>query len=257
MGEKYEWDGAEGFARFYERFFVPALFGDWAKLTVEAGQVSQGDRVLDVACGTGVVAREARKLTDQVTGIDFSDDMLSVARETEPTIEWRKGNAQELPFEDQSFDVVFCQFAVMFFPDRQAALREMRRVGQKVVVAVWEELDKTPGYREFVDLLRNEFGDEPAQILTSPFVLGDKEELANLFTKSGMEPEIVTRQTTARFPSMEAWITTDVRATPMSALFDDEALEKLIGFGKRTLSKYENPDGTIEFPAPAHIVICR
>lgn len=257
MAKQYEWDGADGFAEFYERFFVPALFGDWATKTVAAGQIRPGERVLDVACGTGVVARAARQQTDYVTGLDINDDMLAVAKQKDPSITWQKGDALELPFDDDSFDVVFCQFALMFFPDKTKALEELKRVGGRVVVAVWEELDKTPGYREFVDLLKAEFGPEPAEVLTSPFILGDKQVLASLFTSAGLEPEISTDVTTARFPSIEAWITTDVRATPMSAMFDDEGLAKLIGMGKKTLSDYEIEDGSISFPAPAHIVTCR
>ncbi|NNE66473.1 MAG: methyltransferase domain-containing protein [Pyrinomonadaceae bacterium] len=254
MSKQYEWDEAEGFAEFYERFFVPALFGDWGQLTVEAGSISPGEKVLDVACGTGVVARAARQRTDNVTGLDFSDDMLSVARNKDPSITWQKGSADALPFEDNSFDVVFCQFALMFFPDKVAALKELKRVGGRVVVAVWEHLDRTPGYREFVELLRKEFGDEPADILTSPFILGNKEELLPLFEEAGIEVSIETKETTAKFPSMEAWITTDVRATPLSAMFNDEALDQLIEFGREALGEYENEDGTISFPAPAHIV---
>ncbi len=256
MPEQYKWDDSRGFAEFYERFFVPALFGDWATLTVAAGDISAGERVLDVACGTGVVARSARQRTDYVTGVDLNDDMLSLARKKDPSITWQKGNAQDLPFEDNSFDIVFCQFALMFFPEKAGALEEMKRVGGRVVVAVWEELDKTPGYREFVELLREEFGEEAAQILTSPFILGDIMELRSLFERAGLAPEIQTVETTARFPSIEAWITTDVRATPMSPLFDDDELEQLIEFGRKTLGRYVLEDGTVSFPAPAHIVTC-
>ncbi|MDH3530991.1 MAG: methyltransferase domain-containing protein, partial [Acidobacteriota bacterium] len=232
----------------------PALFGDWATLTVAAGKIRPGEKVLDVACGTGVVARTARQQTDFVTGLDLSDDMLAVARLKDPSIEWKKGNAEDLPFDDSTFDVVFSQFALMFFPDKVGALREMKRVGGRVVVAVWEELDKTPGYREFVGLLQEEFGREPADILTSPFTLGEKQVLEAIFLEAGIKPEIHTLETTARFPSMEAWITTDIRATPLSAMFNDDDLARLIEFGKQTLSEYENEDGSISFPAPAHIV---
>jgi SAM-dependent methyltransferase len=256
MSADYEWSNAKGFAHLFEEFFVPALFADWAELTVAAGNVTQGERALDVACGTGVVARAAHRLTQNVVGLDISEDMLSVANEVQPLIDWRKGDVNELPFADDSFDVVFCQFGLMFFPDKAGPLRELKRVGGRVVVTVWEDLTRSPGYREFVEVLEREFGREPANILTSPFILGDKEMLSNLFVEAGLDPEITTKETIARFPSIEAWITTDIRATPMSAMFDDEALEKLIGFAEQTLDGYENEDGTVSFPAPAHIVSC-
>ncbi len=256
MSKQYEWDEAEGFAELYERLFVPALFAEWGELTISAASIVRGERVLDVACGTGVIARAARTKTDQVVGLDFNDDMLSVARSLDSSIDWQKGNAQELPFDANSFDVVVSQFALMFFPDKVAALKEMKRVGRRVVVTVWEELDRTPGYKEFVKLLNDEFGTEPADILTSPFILGDKKKLAALFDEAGLVPEISTRQALAKFPSLEAWITTDIRATPLSRLFDAPALSRLIELGNQTLSIYEDDDGTISFPTPAHIVTC-
>jgi ubiquinone/menaquinone biosynthesis C-methylase UbiE len=254
MATDYEWSDATGFARLFEDFFVPALFADWAELTVAAGSIEEGDKVLDVACGTGIVARAARRLTDHVVGIDISEDMLSVASEIEPSVDWKHGDAQNLPFEDGAFDVVFCQFGFMFFPDKIGALREMKRVGGKVVVTVWDALERTPGYREFVELLSAEFGQESADILSSPFSLGDKELVAGMFREAGLKPIIETDATVARFPSMEAWITTDIRATPMSAMFDDVALAKLIKMAKQALAEYENKDGTISFSAPAHII---
>ncbi len=256
MSKDYEWSDAGGFAKFYEAYFVPALFGDWGKLTVAAGNLKSSDRVLDVACGTGVVARRAKQTAESVVGIDLSDDMLSVARETEPAIEWRKGDAQKLPFEDSSFDVVFSQFALMFFPDRVAALKEMHRVGGRTVVAVWESLEKSPGYREFVELLDRDCGADYAAVLSSPFCLGDTREVTSLFESAGLNPTIETKETVAHFPSIEAWVTTDIRATPMSGMFDDEALEAFIESAKEYLSEYENEDGTVSFPAPAHTVTC-
>ncbi|MFQ5468502.1 MAG: methyltransferase domain-containing protein, partial [Kiloniellaceae bacterium] len=137
-------DGAE----VYESCFVPAIFGAWASPVADAAGIEAGKRVLDVACGTGVLAREAFRRVGQkgqVVGVDLNEGMLAVAARTEPKVEWRQGDAEHLPFEDASFDVVVSQFALMYFPDRVAALREMWRVlapdGRLAVVA-WAPIER-------------------------------------------------------------------------------------------------------------------
>ena len=117
-------------ADVYEEFFVPALFREPAQHVVQAADIRRGQSVLDVACGTGMLAREAAPVTGdagKVTGLDRNDGMLAVARRLAPGIDWQLGVAEALPFVDRSFDRVFCQFGLMFFDDRVAALREMRQ----------------------------------------------------------------------------------------------------------------------------------
>src|SRR5262245_30404570 len=112
-------------ARAYEALFVPALFGQWAPKLADAAQIQPGQRVLDVACGTGIVAREVSARIGsggRVVGVDPSPGMLAVARQLAPNIEWREGVAESLPFPDQSFDTVVSQFGLMFFTDRPRSL---------------------------------------------------------------------------------------------------------------------------------------
>src|SRR5690606_33009557 len=141
-------DAAEAF----ETHFVPALFAEWAPRVADAAGLQTGHRVLDVACGTGVLAREAaRRVGPQgfVWGLDLDDGMLTVAGRRAPEIEWRQGTAESLPYADRSFDAVVSQFGLMFFPDRTKALREMQRVlrpGGRIGVAVWDSLENTPAY---------------------------------------------------------------------------------------------------------------
>jgi ubiquinone/menaquinone biosynthesis C-methylase UbiE len=111
-------------ADVYEEFFVPALFREPAQHVARAADIRRGQSVLDAACGTGVLAREAVG----ATGNDRNDGMLAAAKRLAPGINWQRGLAEALPFADRSFDRVFSQFALMFFDDRAAALREMRRV---------------------------------------------------------------------------------------------------------------------------------
>src|SRR5215471_13936219 len=115
----------------YQNLFVKALFAEWAPKMIEAARVRQGQRVLDLACGTGVLAREAALRVGakgSVVGLDANSGMLAVAATIAPTVEWQHGIAESLPFADESFDAVVCQFGLMFFSDKVRALREMFRV---------------------------------------------------------------------------------------------------------------------------------
>ena len=128
MAEPERWQVSTDAAEVYESCFVPAIFGAWAGPVAEAAGIRTGNKVLDVGCGTGVLAREALRLVGQdgeVVGLDLNAGMLAVAARTEPGIEWRQGDAASLPFEDATFDVVMSQFALMYFPDRVASLSEM------------------------------------------------------------------------------------------------------------------------------------
>ncbi|MBN2107985.1 MAG: methyltransferase domain-containing protein [Deltaproteobacteria bacterium] len=120
-------------AQNYETYLVPIIMDHWAQKLV--GLVRPGDRILDVGCGTGVVARRAAEIpgvSGTIIGLDISPDMLAVARTAfiagRASIDWIEGDAADMPFEDGRFDVVLCQFSFMFMADKAAALREMRRV---------------------------------------------------------------------------------------------------------------------------------
>ena len=179
-------------ANAYEELFVPALLGQWAPRVVDAAGIEPGQRVLDVACGTGVLAREAAVRTGptgSVTGLDSSAGMLTVARRLEPEFEWRQARAESLPFPDGAFDAVVSQFGLMFFADRTQALREMLRVlapGGRLAVAVWDSLDNTPAYASAVEILKRVAGERAADALGAPFMLGDRRDLARLFSDAGM-----------------------------------------------------------------------
>lgn len=129
----------------YERYFVPAIGGPFATDLIEAAALRPGERVLDVACGTGIVARRAAERvgpTGAVAGLDLNPGMLAVARSAAPpdgSIEWHRASAEAMPLPDETFDVVLCQLGLQFVPDKSAALREMRRVlssGGRLVLSV-------------------------------------------------------------------------------------------------------------------------
>ena len=171
-------------AHAYEALFVPALFKQWAPKVAGAADIQPGQRVLDVACGTGILAREVALRTGStgaVIGIDPNPGMVAVAKQLAPSIEWREGVAESLPFPDQSFDAVVSQFGLMFFTDQRQALREMLRVlapGGRLAVAVWDSLDSMPAYASEVVLLEHTAGRQAADALRMPFVLGNRKHLA-------------------------------------------------------------------------------
>lgn len=249
-----------GAAEIYEEFFVPALFQEWAPRVADAARLTPGERVLDVACGTGVLAREAAwrvAPAGSVVGLDRNEGMLAVARREAPRIEWRLGMAEELPFTDGAFDAVVSQFGLMFFEDPVAALREMWRVlrpGGRLAVAVWGALDHSPGYAGMVALLLRLFGERVANELRAPFALGDPETLRSLFARAGVPGvEIRTPDGTAGFPSLEAWVRTDVKGWTLADLIDDAQYWTLLREAGRELSRHVGPDGTVAFRCPAHV----
>lgn len=244
-------------AEVYEAFFVPALFGDWAPRVCDAAGVGAGTDLLDVACGTGVVAREAAARGAEVTGLDCNPGMLAVATRLAPAVDWREGLAEALPFEDASFDAVTCQFGLMFFEDRVEALAEMARVtrpGGRIVVATWDALARTPGYSAMVDLLQRLFGEEIASGLRAPFVLGEPAALQELFDAAGMADAKVDTQTgTARFASIADWVRTDIKGWTLAEAIDDAQCAELQAAAQSELKQFAAGDGSVSFDAPAHI----
>jgi ubiquinone/menaquinone biosynthesis C-methylase UbiE len=135
----------------YERFLVEPLFRPFAEELLKRLHPTPIDSLLDVACGTGIVARLARaRLGPQarIVGVDAALPMLALARQADSTIEWREGNAMALPVQaDERFSLVSCHQGLQFFPDKLAAVREMRRVlahGGRVAIATWLSLAGIP-----------------------------------------------------------------------------------------------------------------
>lgn len=248
-------------AEVYDTFFVPALFQEWAGRMIEAAGVRPNQRVLDVGCGTGVLARTAAERVGRVgkvVGVDINEGMLAVARRKAPHIEWRFGPAEELPFEDNGFDAVVSQFSLMFFEDRLAALREMARVlrpGGRFAVAVWDRIENFPGYREMAVLLRCLFGDEAAAALRAPFNLGDTQTLQEILAGAGLgQVTITTLHGTARFDSIEAWVTTEIKGWTLADMINEAQFQQLLAETEGLLKPFVQPDGTVAFRSPAHIV---
>jgi SAM-dependent methyltransferase len=250
-------------ATAYEDLFVPALFQEWAPRVVEAAQIQPGQRVLDIACGTGVLAREVSQgvgPAGSVAGLDPSPGMLSVAARLAPAIDWQQGTAESLPYPEESFDAVVSQFGLMFFADRGSSLREMLRVlthGGHVAVAVWDSLDSMPGFAREAALLERIAGKDAADALRAPFVLGDRNELAELFEDAGVgSVAITTHRGTARFPSIRSMVEADLRGwlPVMGVVLSEEQIHEILEEAERVLGSYVNEQGRVMFDSSAHII---
>ena len=249
-------------AEVYEEFFVPALFSQWGSVLAEAAGVAAGQRVLDVACGTGVLALAAAERIGRdgaVTGLDRNPDMLGVARRKSERVDWREGRAEALPFPDASFDAVASQFGLMFFDDRAGALREMMRVlrpGGRLAVAVCDALERSPGYAALAALLERLFGERIAGAFRSPFALGDEKQLLSLCAEAGIAGAAVRRhEGTVRFASINAMIATERACIfTLGGLLDEGQFARLADEAQTALSRFAGEGGKVAFPMPALII---
>jgi SAM-dependent methyltransferase len=254
-------------AEIYERYLVPAVFAPWAAMLIEQAVLQPGERVLDVACGTGVVARLAVKpvgSTGQIIGLDNDAEKLGVARSLPllpgVSLAWQEGNALAMPFADASFDALLCQQGLQFFPDRPTALREMHRVlvpGGRLVLSVWGSLERCPGHAALVRALEDHLATAAASIIRSFFVLGEASEVRSLFAGGPFnEVQLHTAVRTVRFASPEQFVRLEmIPSYPESPLagMDERALSVLISEVNTALQPYVSPDG-LAFPMQAHLV---
>jgi SAM-dependent methyltransferase len=252
-------------AEIYEEFFVPALFEPWAEVVAEAAEIGPGDSVLDVACGTGVLACAVARRVEpggSVTGLDPNEEMLKVARRKSDAIEWRAGRAEAIPFANDTFDAVVSQFGMMFFGDAVGALREMMRVlrpGGRLAVAVCDALEKSPGYAAFEDLLRRLFGDQVAAAFRAPFQLGDARMLLSLCGDAGLfNAKVTPHDGTVRFGSIRSMVSTERACVwTLGGLLSDDQFERLARESENVLHRFVGKDGGLTFAMPALVLSAR
>jgi SAM-dependent methyltransferase len=251
-------------AELYEAKFVPALFAEWAPRLTEIAAVRSGAAVLDVACGTGIVARTAAGIVGsdgRVVGVDLNEAMLTVAARVRPDLEWHQGDVARLPFGDGDFDAVLCQMALMFFPDRTGALSEMRRVvtpDGTVAVCVPASLDDQPAYRPLVEMVARHAGPEAISLLSTYWSCGDLAALTAIFESAGLRVN-AARTTTgvARFASPEEMVATEVESTPLIERVSDEVYARIRAEAGEVLEPYVTSSGTVDVPLVGHLVAAR
>ncbi|MGB5374993.1 MAG: methyltransferase domain-containing protein [Polyangiales bacterium] len=251
-------------AEVYDESFLPALFAPWTPRVVAAAALQPGQRVVDVACGTGVLAMEAALATSpggHTVGVDLNPGMLAVAKRKAPQIDWLEAPAESLPFEAETFDAAVSQFGLMFFEDKPAAIAEMWRVirpGGRLAIAVWDSLENTPGYSAVTSLLARLFGDAVAALLESPYALGDPNTLRALLARAGVsDPQVQRVPGEARFASIRSWMHSDVRGWTLANELDDEQYERLVAEAEVELSQFVTADGSVRFAHPALIATAR
>lgn len=191
------------FAAIYERELVGPLFRPWVDLLLDGVGLEPGERVLDVACGTGIVARVAYERLGgegRVVGVDLSPLMLAQARTVAPHLEWREGSADALPLADgERFDVLTCQQGLQFFPDRPKAAAEMRRAlgpGGRVALATWRPLQEVPLMAELQEVAERRVGG----IRDTRHGFGDAVAIAELLKGAGFrDVEVEKHERTIRF----------------------------------------------------------
>ncbi|WP_163268920.1 methyltransferase domain-containing protein [Chelativorans alearense] len=211
-------------AENYQRFFVPSIGAPVADDLIGVAGLQPGERVLDVACGTGVVTRLAAERVGAggtVAGLDVNPGMLAVARSQTPPnipIDWHEASAESMPLPDDAFDVVLCQMGLQFVPNKLAALREMRRVldtGGRAFVTV--PGPKPPMFAIMTDALARHLGPEAASFGDLVFSMHDIDELTELMRNAGFrEVDVQAKPRTLRLPAPADFLWQYIHSTPLA-----------------------------------------
>jgi ubiquinone/menaquinone biosynthesis C-methylase UbiE len=241
----------------YERHQVSSLFGPLAELFLSTVSLRTGERVLDVACGTGIVARLATQQvgpTGQVTGVDINAGMLKVAQANTPTsgapVDWREGDAAALPCDNASYDIVLCQQGLQFVSDKPQALREMHRVlipGGRMAICSWSMVEHNPWNLAVSAGLARYVSEEAAARTRAPFALGDETLFRTLISDAGfrkvdIQTQILSRQMASPEESIPGYLASTPNAQVIAALADD-VRAALIRDISEALHEYRNPEG--------------
>lgn len=205
-------------AELYERYYGPGIFEPLAMQLTEFVRPEPGERVLDLACGTGIVARRVAPMVGRqgrVVAVDINPAMLEVARRQPApegaSIEWVEGDAVEIDLPGEAFDLILCQQGFQFFSDRPGALRRLRSLlapGGRIGLAVWEGIDRQTLFADFAEVEARHLEPlgVPYEDLVAPFSLGDPAELGSLLESAGFSGvEVVSRPFVARFTSPESF----------------------------------------------------
>lgn len=192
----------------YEKYLVVPLFRPFAVAMTEAAALKSGERVLDVACGTGIVARLAQQRVGAdgaVVAVDLSPAMLAVGREVAPQVEFREGNASALPLEHgEAFDAALCHQGFQFFPDKAAAARELRRAlvsGGRAFIATWVPLFESRAFFDMTNVAERHLG----PVIDQRHSFGDPRALSQLLLDAGFKDvRVVTVTRRLHFEQPEA-----------------------------------------------------
>lgn len=258
FGQTYGANPAEN----YELFFVPAIGAPLARSLTRLAAIQPGERVLDVACGTGIVARLAAEqvgAAGTVAAVDVNPGMLAVAQTLQPdmSIEWHEANAEAMPLPDEAFDVVLCQMGLQFVPDKPAALQEMRRVavtGGRVFLNM-------PGpagaiFAILSNALERHIGSEAAGFVQHVFSLHETTEIQQLMSAAGFHDVHVEASTgTLELPAPKEFLWQYVWSTPLAGVVGkaDEAARAALE--REVLSEWREYEENGALMCPQRIVV--
>ena len=248
----------------YERYMVPIHCEARARDLLDRVHLQPREHVLDVACGTGIVARHsARRVGDlgKVVGIELNPSMLDVARQISANIEpieYLEGDAGALPVPDASFDVVLCQHAIMFFPDREESVREMYRAlkpGGRVAVSVFRSAEFNPAFKHLIAALEKHAGPDAAEFMRSPFIMESTAQMRALFEQAGFRHIcVVNRIETLRYPSVAHLVRYETLNIADPALHTNEIQEALVQEMNTLVAAHIDDHGVV-FPAEDYVVV--
>ena len=274
MAREQEWQLEGSAPELYERYLVPAITSLWAVDLVRRAAPQPGERVLDVACGTGIVARLAAKAmgTGRVLGLDINSGMLAVARSrpldpAAPIIEWLEASVLDMPLADQSFDLVLCQLGLQFFPDRARALQEIGRLlvsNGRLALSVFTAIEHTPVANALVQALDRYFGAGASAVKRSEHSLCDAGELHCLVAGAGFRDIRIQPVTQIiKFPSAREYVRLQLAATPQASLLKgmnaaqrDAAVDAITADLSASLGSAGNSAG-LSSPQEAHVLLTR
>jgi len=238
--------------KMHEEHLVPAIYAQWAHKVVELAEVDLGHDVLDVACGTGSLARAAKLevgFSGKVTGLDASEKMLDSANRHSRGIQWQQGDAEKLPFKQDQFDRVLCQFSLMFIANRVHAIKEMLRVCKPdglIALAVWAPMDHSRAYVSLIRLVHKYLGAHAAFKLSAPWSLGKPGVMDALLLSAGVnEYECHERVGQAVFASMELFISTHLRLVGEFHDLDEEVYISMLNAADVELKPFIGHDGQL------------
>jgi ubiquinone/menaquinone biosynthesis C-methylase UbiE len=260
-----QWQLSLESARRYERVVVTHILAPWSSVLADAARLSKGERVLDLACGTGTVARVAAAHIGRegsVVGVDLNAGMIEVARSlpapSGASIEWIEASALALPLPDGKLDVVLCQQGLQFFTDKLLALREMRRVlrpGGRIALGVW--CGAGP-YNGAVARALARFADESiARRFLASRAVPPREELERLAASVGfssIETHVVRKE--VRLPTPDRFVLEHLAATPIAQAIDMLSRASRDAIGSMVLEDMKRfVDGaSVLYPEETHVL---
>ena len=262
--QRWQLEGAS--AEAYERYAVPSWSRPLAEQLVALAAPRDGERVVDVACGTGIVARLAARGVGKrgnVAGVDLNDGMLDVARAQGAAIDWRQGDAEALPLADEAFDLVLCQQGLQFFPRRGAALAEMHRVlapGGRLALSVMRPIVHNAGWGALADALARHAGPEAGAMMRAPFPDWDAAELRELVTSAGFhDVRVRIVVASARYPSPEELVRWEAASSPLAgplSALSAETRDALVADVADAIADRVDDEGIL-FPQETYVVLAR